>query len=1096
MKYKNLKVLSLLVILLLPLNVLALNIKGEAVTKSDITKEEDLTVSIKLTQEGNNKIDVFQGIIDFDENIFEIDEKSFEVQNGWADYQYNKDTHALIVINKYGSTLNEDIIKFNLKLKDNINPKSTSIKLNDMIVANEDEDIKLNNSSSLVSINLRPSELNNNRIEESFTSNTLVSKPVRIYYTLILILLELVIAIVLVLLYKTAMKRISSVGQKRALIATLCLIEIVSASAFFGIDATKGDLNKDKSISYNDVEALASHLINSNFLSNFTLERADMNGDGKITPNDLSILLRKTYAKTEYAATLTDAIMESNAYEKSSIIDLRFLANVTDDELVEYVLIDGKKYHVEKSNKNKNEYIIKIPLKDQSKEYNYNVTEVILANGRSAKVDYKTNVMVLKDAPMLSGFATREDLQNGKMSVALTITDNDNAIVNSYYELVDSNGNVVKKGNLNKGKNALELSLDNAVSYKFNIKIDYNRGSNSGEYYGSIEDSYDLKIVTDYRFQMSNLKLIQNGVATKNLEKDTPTTLTFKSSNVSGYAPKKVNIAGKEYPVSSLGGGTYRVNIPNTILNGSPLTISKVILSNGKIILTKISTNYKVLHKKPIVDNLNIFEDANNSLLNINFNVIDNDKTLDNVKINIYDDKGTLINSEIITDGNYNKNISVKDSSNYTVKVFASYHLITGSNDFVYKDILLNERNIKAVPKAYINSHTTENIYPDKNSIIRLDYNITSNYNESVKQIVVNNIIYEAKKAGINTYFIEVPIDEYAGIKEYSTQKVILANNLEANVNTSIKVDVLKDYPVLDNLEIVENIEESKINMVFDFFDNDNAFTKGEVRLTNKETGEIIKSENIILGKNNIEFLLENAIKYNIDVVIDAILDTRELNAESPNIITDYNMYSNEYRIIKDYKLEVTDIDSYKDDKIDFYFDKNESIELRFKSTNVSEYIPIKVKVDGIYYDVENIDDLYKFTINPFEEAGVKVLKFESVILSNMKEINIDCTKKIEILKSTPVITEVETTEDQSNVTIKLNIEDNDNVLNNLKAIVTDKEGNIVFENTIDKELTFTKAENNKYIIKVYGDYDLDSNELSNDQNEFKEKELFTKTIE
>ena len=353
MKCKNLKILSLLIVFF-PLNVFAANIKGEAVTKSDITKDENLSVAIKLNQEGKTKIDAFQGIVDFDENIFTIDENSFEVQNGWADYEYNKDTHALVVINKYGSTLNEDIIKFDLKLKDNINPKSTNIKLSDMIVANEDEDIALQDQSSKVQINLRPDEISNNNLKEAYASKMLESKPVRIYYTLIIILLELVIAIVLVLLYKTAIKRISSVTQKRAFILTLCLIELVSISAFFGSDARKGDLDKDKTISYTDVETLASHLVNTKLLSNFNLERADMNKDGKITLRDLSILLRKTYAKTEYAATLTDAIMESNAYEKNSVVDLRFLANITDDELVKYVLIDGKKYPVEKS-KNKNE---------------------------------------------------------------------------------------------------------------------------------------------------------------------------------------------------------------------------------------------------------------------------------------------------------------------------------------------------------------------------------------------------------------------------------------------------------------------------------------------------------------------------------------------------------------------------------------------------------------------------------------------------------------------------------------------------------------------------------------------------------------------
>lgn len=1093
MKCKVIKLVSLIALILLPLNVLA-EVEGEIITQSDITKEEELSVSIKLNQDGNDKIDIFKGIVDFDENLLTIDKESIKLQNGWADYVYNDETHALIVINKYGSTLNEEIIKFNLKLKDEARPTNTSIKLNDMTVSNEDKDITLDNASTTVAVNLSSSEVGN-KSEEVFVPKTLESKPVRIYFTLVLIVLELIIAIILVLLYRITARRITNVGQKVALITTLCLIEIVSIFAFFDADATKGDLNGDKVINYFDVQALANHIINSEFLPNFTLERADMNKDGLITTADLSILLRKTYAKTEYTATLTEALMESNAYEKGSVVDLSFLANVTDDEVVEYVLIDGKKYKAEKSSKNPKEYFVKIPLSEESKEYKYNVTEVILANGRSAKVDYKTNLTILKDKPVLSGFATKEDLQNGKVSVALTIKDDDNAIVNSIYELVNSSGNVVRRGELSKGKNALEFSLDNAVAYKFNIKIDYNRGSNSGEYYGTIEDSYDLRIVTNYKFQMKNLNLVQNGVVTKNLEKDIPTALTFTSTNVSGYAPKKVNIQGREYPVKRLGGNKYSVDLPNTILNGSPITISKVILSNGKVITTKVTTKYNVLSRKPVISINNLSENVSNSLMNINLDIEDNDSTLDDITVNLYDERGNLISSQK-SNGDHNLNLSTKDTSKYTVKVFASYHLLFGSNDFVYKDVLMYEESIDAIAKVYINSYTIDNIYPDKNSVVKLNYNITSNYNESVSQIVVNNVIYNVKKVGINSYEVEIPVGDIAGVSEYKTGKVILANGKDVNTSQSASLDVLKDYPVMDNLIIDENIEDSKINMTFDFFDNDGAFTSGVVRLTNKETNEVVQSENIILGKNSMEFVLENAVKYNIDVLIDGVLDTKTLNSLSPNTFTEYNIYSNEYRIIKDYKLEVTDITSYKENNVSDYFDINEQIKLNFKSSNVSEYTPVKVRIDGIYYDVSEINDEYTFTIDGFIEPGVKTLKIETLILSNMKEITVDCTKRIEILKSIPIVSEEETIVDENNVTLKLNIEDTHSVLSNLRAVVTDKDDREVFNNTITNEILFSKNGSDKYTIKVYGTYDLDSDELASDLNEFIDQELFTKVIE
>lgn len=1097
MKLKLIKILTIFSILILPLNAFAKNIKGELIMNDDVSKGEELKVSIKLKQDGNEEIDVFEGIIDFDENIFEgIDEQSFELQNGWAEYEYNKKTHALIVINKYGSTLNEDIISFNLVLKDNFTPKTTHIDLQNVTVANQNADIELENVSNDLEVNLLPNELSNTTKKESFASTPLINKPVRIYYTLILILLELIIAIVIILLYRVASKRITSKFQKRTLVATLILIEIVSVSAFFGAESMKGDLNSDKSINQNDVKTLAQHLVNSNMISNFKLESADMNGDGKITPMDLSILLRKTYAKTQYVAALSEALMESNGYEKSSVIDLRFFADVTNDEEIEFVLIEGKKYKAEKVKNSKNEYMVKMPLSNISKEYNYTVTEIILANGRSAKVDYKTNVMVLKDIPELTSFAAREDLENSKVRVALTIKDDDFAITNSIYELIDNQGNLVKKGILNVGKNALEFTLENATSYKLNVKINYNRGNNSGEYYGIIEDSYDLKIVTDYKLKISNLKLVQNGTATKYLEKGTSTNLEFNSSNLSGYAPKKVNIGGKEYKVTNIGGGKYRVNIPNTLLNGSPITISKVILSNGKVILTKISTNYSILNRKPNLKNFNATENPNNSTMNIKLDLEDTDKTLNNITVKMFDTKGNLIDNRIITDSNYNIDLATKDTSKYDIKVYASYSLLPNNKNFTYNNELIYETTVDAFTKAYVNSNETSNLYPEKNSILNLNYNITSNYEEPISQIIVNNIIYDAKKIGIDKYQIELNVGDISGVKEYKAQKVILQSGKEANINVSNSIDVLKDYPVLDNLEIIENIEESKINMTFDFYDNDGAFTSGIVRLSNKETGEIAREENIIIGKNNIEFTLENAVKYNIDVLANCILDTKTLNSESPNIINEYNMYNSEYRIIKDYKLEITDIEASKEDEISDYFAIDENINLSFKSTNVSEFEPIKIKVDGKYYDLEKLEDKYKFVLDSFQESGVKVLKIESIVLSNLKEIAIDCTKKIEILKSVPVINEIETITENDDVIVKLQIEDKDNILNNKHAIIVNEKDEEIFNGAIENEIRFTKNSSKKYIIKVYGNYDLDTNELTENDNEFIDAVLFEKVLE
>ena len=50
------------------------------------------------------------------------------------------------------------------------------------------------------------------------------------------------------------------------------------------------------------------------------------------------------------------------------------------------------------------------------------------------------------------------------------------------------------------------------------------------------------------------------------------------------------------------------------------------------------------------------------------------------------------------------------------------------------------------------------NKYPDKNAILSLEYNITSNYRVSVSQIIVDNVIYDVSKKGIDTYVVDLDV--------------------------------------------------------------------------------------------------------------------------------------------------------------------------------------------------------------------------------------------------------------------------------------------------------------------------------------------------
>lgn len=1076
-----------LILFLFPIVVFASDISGEIVLeKSDITKGEKLKATIRLDQSSKEEVTVFQTRIDFDENLLSIDEDSFKTYNGWDSIEYNPKTHTLVLLNKYGSNLNEEVISFDIKLGSKVAPTKTRIGLKDAIVANDEKDVYLNDISNDIRVNLSSNMANSNYNKKANLGDELSTGSVKLYYMLTLIVLELVIAIVLVLIYYTASSKFTSRKSKRTLAIVLSAVELVALSAFFTFDVQKGDLNSDKLINQEDVDVLIKHLSNKEMLSTFKLEKADLNGDGKITPSDLAILLSKTYAKNTYVAKLSDSVLEENGYEKGEKIEVKFLADVTDDEEIEYVLMEGKKYKVKKTDK-KDEYAVELEASNVSKKYKYNISEVILANGRSAKVDYVASIVVLKDAPVLTGFTAKENVEKAKMNVALTIKDADDAITNATYELVNSSGKIEASGDLVKGKNSLELRLENAVNYKLKINIAYNRSESSGEYSGVIEDAYDLKLITDYRFRISNINLLQNNVVTNNLEKNTPTVLKFVSTNASSYVPKSMNINGRDYTVSNLGRSNYKVNIPNSILDGSKLYISKVTLSNGKVMNVKEYVTYNILKNKPVVIGLQANEDISSNTLNVVLDYNDSDSALKKYVVKLFDKDDKYI-SEAVYNGT-NAILPTNLTSKYIIRVYASYDRMYGN---VVNDELTFETTIDAKMKANINSATVSEKYPTKNSVVDLEYNITSNYNSNVKKLIINNIIYDVSKVDINTYKVGVNVGEQAGLKVYNVDKIVFENGLEYEASRELRLDVLKDIPVMENFKIEENIRDSQITVSFDLYDNDVAFNKGVIKLASE--GEEPLQKEIIPGKNTLLFDVTKDKKYQISLDIDATLDSKELSTDSPNVLTNYNLYTTEYAMVTGTKVDITSMEvrNSKNEET-LTFEKNEPINIKFTTTELTGMYPVKVKVNGVAYDLTKVENAYEFSMKAGDIAGEQEIKFDSLILDNHQEVLVSCIKKIEVLKSLPEVSiEVTPTEETA---LNISLDDKDSVLLGDTSVIVSTEEAELYNGPLSSDIKFNRGAINKFTIKLVGSYNLSAKE-DNETHKFTDKEFYIKTID
>lgn len=101
--------------------------------------------------------------------------------------------------------------------------------------------------------------------------------------------------------------------------------------------------------------------------------------------------------------------------------------------------------------------------------------------------------------------------------------------------------------------------------------------------------------------------------------------------------------------------------------------------------------------------------------------------------------------------------------------------------------------------EAIIREIEVNNYYPSKKEeiIINLDIDIT--YDVEIKTITVAGTEYEIVKNEQNLYELKLNVGDINGVKEYKIEKITLINGEEIEINETIKVDVLKTQPGIEN---------------------------------------------------------------------------------------------------------------------------------------------------------------------------------------------------------------------------------------------------------------------------------------------------------
>lgn len=1123
---KNNKILiSIIMIVFILLGTInyanAANINANiALSTNEIKQGDNITVSLKLQDfEGVSKgINAYKAKIEYDKEIFEtINISDFICKNNWTDLKYNPQNQEFVAINKMGTT-QEEVVEIKLKAKNNAKQGNTTITIKELEASDGKGDILISQTNKTIEVinlnqetNKKDEQVNDEQLnngtgqaEGGFPEAGIRNK------NRLLLLIIIVLSFTAIYFYKKQ-KSITKQTSKKILysiIFSLVLVGQLSTVIYAVVNPfyTKGEVNDDGQINYTDVHLMQKHLIKLEQLPNNKLENADMNSDSKITVTDLTLLIRKIENNLDYDVNITESDLHNHYQNKNEDITLNFLANVSFGGEIDKVIVNEKEYIVEKLEETSSEFKITLPKEQTSGVKEYEFTKVILKNNKTVKVDYTAKVDILKDKPFIHNYTVNENIDNSSLDVEFELKDNDNALTSVRYEVIDEEQTNIKEEEIKSGKNKITLNVTENKKYYFNIYINYNLDTDTlkeKDNTGFLEESKELKLIIDYQFKLDNIEIHQDLVKTSTLTKDKDFILRFRSANNTNFYPEKIKVNGSEYPVTKQS-NYFEATIKGlTELGNKTIKLEEVVLNNGKVFEQSKNIEVEVIKQKPTITNLETQEDVQSKKLNIKFDLIDDYAAVKNAKIVLLDEDKNKISEQEITGKNIDIELNTKITSKYIIQVIADYNLsISDDSSQEYLQEILIEKEIDAQARAEITNVDISEKYPNKNETITINYEIESNKKSEITHILVNSIQYEATKQTNQTYDVQINVGNKAGILDINTTKVIFEDGTESKVDNNQKVDVLKDLPFVENYHIEDNLTDSKVIITFDLLDTDKSFETGKAELV-KQTDNTKQEKTIQVGKNTLEFTVEEKVLYDFNVIVNTDLDTDTLEeTQDLNKVQNKKIYTQEIEQIADYKLTISGIKTYKNTILSNYFEKNEKINLEFTSTNVTDFYPIKAIINGKELTLNKNGNTYKTEIDGYYSFGEKQIVIEKIILNNLKELNIekDNKTKIEILKEKPKVENFLYEETQDNkISISLDLIDAEDTIINAKLIVTDENSNKIKETEISvgkNTVLVDKNDSENYNTQIVASYDLDNNAIETGKNEYQNKELLNNQID
>lgn len=1151
MKKFVVKIVLFLTLFIMPNNTVFAVVGTDAsfrANKTEIRKNDKITVVLKLDKFNGIKrgINAYKATLEYDEKIFErVNASDFVCLNNWEQLQYNPVTKEFVAIKRAGTTIEEDVVKITLKVKDNVKAGVTTIKIKDMVASNGTIDmniktktikldvIKVNstNNSSTNTGNTNPDNStntdnngtnsnepiindnennNNNNIndpaEEKWDNQNHegYNKKKAIFLFKILLILLIIILIIYIILKQNKRFKDKDSYYTFLILSLLSLVFFETVSAFSYDFNNKGELNNDGQVNYLDANLLELHLINAKYLPKDKRNNADISSDGKLTVMDLSLLVQKIENTLEYTVQLSTSELQNYYPKKNSTVTLRFVAEVSYEASIDKVLINNQEYNIKKTTI-PNEYEVEVPTENTSGIKEYKINKVVLNNQKIINTNYVIKVDVLKDAPIVENYRADENIDASSFNISFDVKDLDQSLTNAVIQIVDDKEETIYDRDLVIGTNKLVVNVEEKKQYIARIYLYYDLSSGKldikADNTGVVNFSKKFQLIKDYEIKVSDISTYKGDVESFKFETIDDIKIRFSSTNASIYTPEQAKINGEYYNITNDNGKFYVTYPKITEVGKKTLKIESIVLSNGKeLAIEKENTiQVSILKEKPSISNVEVKEDVVQGTMSIKAYFKDIHHSLSNIKIAVYKSNDTLIDEKSFSFSDINQSTSIEGIFNvpvdvrYKVKVFASYEL---DETTIVGNGLLYEKTVEASPKVDIKNVNKPSVI-EKNTKFNLSYVINTNQVGDITKIRVNNEEFNVKKIADNTYQIELTSPSESGNYELNLTKVYFAEgNKEVNLNHKSIVEVLKDAPTISNYQLKDNYLEKSVTFSFDINDKENAYASGKLRLTNNETSEVVKEiDNLSVGNNKISVnVIENA-RYTLEILVSYNRDTKKTV-----VVKDSILLTKPVQLIKDYQLQISSVKTYNSNNTEtIYFNKNEDIKVSFNSTNISMFTPTTVVINGNRYDLTEENGNYQTKIKSFDQSGRKNINIETIILSNGKELDLENkTVQIEILKDKPVVNKFSYQEnDDNSVNVLFELVDTENTITSNKIIIKDETNKIVKETTINNgknTVNFVKNGSEEYSVQVIVNYDLDS-DSTNKTNEYNDAIILNEII-